>query len=332
MGGGNTTGGITTGGRSSPGWPKTGVMGSGAVGCYYGGMLARAGAPVALVARPQHVEAIAKRGLHFQSLAFDEHIALDASSDVSAVRDSQWVLFSVKSGDTEAAAQLLAPMLDPKAIVIGLQNGVDNIERIRKHLPNRVLPAVVYVAVAMAGPGHVRHTGRGDLIVGNMGKRRDFSQVELDAIAATFAKAGVPCRVSDNVEGELWLKLLMNCAYNAISALGLSQYKRMAASAEVRDVMRTVVNEVLAVAKASGVTMPPGDLAEAALNLAGSMPEATSSTAQDLARGKMSEIDHLNGFVFRRGRELGVPAPANQTLHALVRLLESATAPRPGGA
>ena len=313
-------------------WPKVAVMGSGAVGCYYGGMLARAGAPVALVARPQHVEAIAERGLRFESLAFDEHVALDASSGLSAMQDAQWVLFSVKSGDTEAAAKLLEPVLHPKAIVIGLQNGVDNIERMRKHLPHRVLPAVVYVAVAMASPGHVRHTGRGDLIVGNMGKRRDFSQGELDAIAATFAKAGVPCRVSDNVEGELWLKLLMNCAYNAISALGLSQYKRMARSTEVQDVMRTVVNEVLAVAKASGVTMPPGDLVEAALNLAGSMPEATSSTAQDLARGKVSEIDHLNGFVYRRGRELGVPAPANQTLHALVKLLENATAPRPGGA
>jgi 2-dehydropantoate 2-reductase len=313
-------------------WPKIAVMGSGAVGCFYGGMLARAGAPVTLIARPQHVDAIANRGLRFESLAFDEHVALDATSDLGAARDAQWVLFSVKSGDTEEAARQLAPKLDAKATVIGLQNGVDNIERMRKHLPVRVLPAVVYVAVAMAGPGHVRHTGRGDLIVGNWAGRRDFSPRELDTISATFERAGVPCRVSDNVEGELWLKLLMNCAYNAISALGRSQYKRMAASGEVQDVMRAVVGEVLAVAEAAGVRMPAGDLVEATLKLASSMPEATSSTAQDLARGKPSEVDHLNGFVFRKGRELGVPAPANQTLHALVKLLENAPAPRPAGA
>ena len=307
-------------------------MGSGAVGCYYGGMLARAGAPVTLIARPRHVEAIAREGLRFESLQFTEQVALCATSDVSAVRDADRVLFSVKSGDTEAAAQLLAPHLDPKAVVIGLQNGVDNIERIRKHLPNPVLPAAVYVAVAMHGPGVVRHTGRGDLIVGNIGGERLLSQTQLEAIAATFVKAGVPCKVSDNVEGELWLKLLMNCAYNAVSALGLSQYKRMAASPEIVEVMKSVVREVLAVAQAACVRMPPGDLVEAACRLADSMPEATSSTAQDLARGKPSEIDHLNGFVFRRGQALGVPTPVNRTLHALVRLLERAASPRPGGA
>ncbi len=304
-------------------------MGSGAVGCYYGGMLARAGAPVTLIARPQHVEAIARHGLRFEAIAFDEQVRLAASADVAAVRDAQWLLFSVKSGDTEEAARLLAPVLDPNAVVIGLQNGVDNIERIRRHLPNRVLPAVVYVAVAMSGPGALRHTGRGDLVVGNMGGE-DFTAQELATISGTFERAGIPCRVSANVEGELWLKLLMNCAYNAISALGRSQYKRMAASAEVREVMKSVVLEVLAVARAAGVTMPPGDLVEAALKLADSMPEATSSTAQDLARGKPSEIDHLNGFVFRRGQALGVPTPVNRTLHVLVRLLESAPSPRPG--
>jgi len=313
-------------------WPRIAVMGSGAVGCYYGGMLARAGAPVTLIARPDHVAAIAQRGLQFESAHYSGPVALGATSDVGAVRDAQWVLFSVKSGDTEAAAQLLAPHLDRQAIVIGLQNGVDNIDRIRRHLPNPVLPAVVYVAVAMAGPGIVRHTGRGDLIVGNMGRSPDFSPAQLAEVSATFGRAAIRCSVSDNVEGELWLKLLVNCAYNAISALGLSQYKRMRASAEVQEVMKTVVREVLAVAQASGVAMPPGDLVDAACRLADSMPEATSSTAQDIARGKPSEIDHLNGFVCRRGRELGVPAPVNQALHALVRLLEDAPSPRPGGA
>ncbi len=315
----------------SPGWPEIVVMGSGAVGCYYGGLLARAGAPVTLIARPAHVEAISRGGMKIESVLFSEQIAVAASSDVGVARTAQWVLFSVKSGDTEEAARQLAPHLDPEAIVIGLQNGVDNIERIRAHLPNPVLPAVVYVAVAMAGPGVVRHTGRGDLIIGNMGAGEGVSKAGLGEIAAVFERAAIACRVSDNVEGELWLKLLVNCAYNAISALGRSQYKRMAASPDVLEVMRAAVREVLAVARASGVTLPPGDLVEAACRLADSMPEATSSTAQDLARGKPSEIDHLNGYVFRRGQSLGVATPVNQTLHALVRLLEEAP-PSPGPA
>lgn len=307
-------------------WPKTAVMGSGAVGCYYGGMLARAGAQVTLIGRPQHVEAINRdAGLNFEGLRFSERIALSASTDAAAVRGAKWVLFSVKSIDTEEAARLIAPHLQPDAVIIGLQNGVDNIERIRKQVSNPVLPAVVYVAVAMASPGQVRHTGRGDLIIGNMGQKPEFSPAHLADIAATFERAAIACRVSANVEGELWLKLLMNCAYNAVSALGRSQYKRMAASAEVLDVMRAAVHEVLDVARVAGVSLPPGDLVEAACRLADSMPDATSSTAQDLARGKRTEIDHLNGYIFRRGQVLGVPTPVNQTLHALVKLLEGAS-------
>lgn len=304
-------------------WPRIAIMGSGAVGCYYGGLLARAGAQVTLIGRPGHVEAISQRGaLRFDGLRFKADIPISASTEAAAVRNAQWVLFSVKSIDTEEAAQSIAPHLRPEAIVIGLQNGVDNIERIRLHLPNPVLPAVVYVAVAMTEPGSVRHTGRGDLIIGNMGAQAHFSAAQLGTIAARFEQAGIPCQVSENVEGELWLKLLMNCAYNAVSALGRSQYKRMAASAEVQEVMRAAVREVLNVARAAGVAMPSGDLVEAACRLADSMPEATSSTAQDLARGKRTEIDHLNGYIFRRGQSLGITTPVNQTLHALVRLLE----------
>ncbi len=304
-------------------WPKIAVMGSGAVGCYYGGMLARAGADVTLIGRKHHADAIALNGgLKFEGVHFSELIALKTSTDATAIRHAQWVLFSVKSSDTEDAAQSIAAHINPEALVIGLQNGVDNIDRIRAVLPNPVLPAVVYVAVAMAAPGHVRHTGRGDLVIGNMGNQRALASTQLEGIAACFERASIPCKVSSNVEGELWLKLLMNCAYNAISALGRSQYKRMAASDEVLAIMRMAVREVIEVAKAAGVTLPSGDLVEAACRLADSMPDATSSTAQDLARAKPTEIDHLNGYIFRRGRSLGVPTPINQTLHALVKLLE----------
>lgn len=304
-------------------WPQIAVMGSGAVGCYYGGMLARAGAPVTLIARPDHAAAIRRDGLRFEGLRFQENIAVAASTEAAAVQGAQWVLFCVKSTDTEQAAREIAPHLAPDAVVLGLQNGVDNIERIRAVLPNPVLPAVVYVAAAMAGPGVMRHTGRGDLVIGNLG-RPALPEATLAEIAATFERGGIPCKVSPNVAGELWAKLLLNCAYNAISALTRAQYARIVSEPLTRDVLAEAVREVLAVAKAAGVAMPPGDSVEIALKLADGMPQATSSTAQDIGRGKRTEIDHLNGYVFRRGRELGVPTPVNQTLHALVKLLEQA--------
>jgi 2-dehydropantoate 2-reductase len=226
----------------------------------------------------------------------------------------------VKSTDTEQAAAQMAPFLDGDAIVVNLQNGVDNTQRIEDRIAQPVIPAVVYVATEMAGPGHLKHHGRGDLVIGDLGGKLPAGALAL--VKQWFEAAGVPVAVSDNVAGELWAKLVVNCAYNALSAITQLPYGRMIAGAGVRELMRDVVEETLAVAKASGVAMAPGMLART-YKIAEAMPTQYSSTAQDLARGKPTEIEHLNGFVLRRGAALGVPTPANRALYALVRLLES---------
>ncbi|HMA06537.1 MAG TPA: 2-dehydropantoate 2-reductase, partial [Ramlibacter sp.] len=272
---------------------KVAVMGAGAVGCYFGGMLARAGHGVTLIARPQHVEAIERDGLRMETKSFDEHVRLAASTEPSAVRGADLVLFCVKSTDTEAAGGQLRPYLAPHALVLTLQNGVDNADRLRTVLPPRqIAAAVVYVATEMAAPGHVRHHGRGELVIEPSG----FSQAAAQALAA----AGVPTEVSDNVRGALWTKLIINCAYNAVSAIAQLPYGQAVQGDGVTDVMRDVVDECLAVAHAEGVQIP-GDTHAIVRKLVESMPGQYSSTAQDLARGKRTEIDHLNGLVVRRG-------------------------------
>ena len=306
-------------------WPRFAVLGAGAVGCYFGGMLARAGAPVTLIGHPPHVEAITRHGLFFDGLHFQQYIPISASTQVSAARDAEIVLFCVKTLNTEEAAKSLMPYLALNAAVVSLQNGVDNVERIRSAAKIDAFAAVVYVAAAMTAPGQVKHSGRGDLILGDLpGRAREDGQRQgqLGRIASLFELAGVPCRVSDNVEGDLWMKLILNCAYNAVSALGRAQYRRAAGNRWTRAVMVKVIEEALGVARAAGVRLPEVNMVESVLEISESMANATSSTAQDLARGKRTEIDSLNGYLVRRGAELGVATPVNQTLHALVKLLE----------
>ncbi len=293
---------------------KVAVMGAGAVGCYYGAMLARAGHEVVLIGRPSHVEAVRANGLRLETKAFDEQVPLDASTDASAVQGADLVLFCVKSTDTESAAAQVRPHLAPGALVLTLQNGVDNDERVHAALPSRdVAAAVVYVATEMAGPGHVKHHGRGELVIAP--SRRS------DEVARALIAAGVPTQISDNVRGALWAKLVLNCAYNALSAVSQLPYGVLVQGAGVNDVIRDVVAECLAVAKAEGVVIP-GDVDAAVRAIAQTMPSQYSSTAQDLARGKRSEIDHLNGLVMWRGEALGVPTPANRVLFVMVKLLE----------
>ncbi|RIX80891.1 ketopantoate reductase family protein [Acidovorax cavernicola] len=293
---------------------KVAVMGAGAVGCYYGAMLARAGHEVVLIGRPSHVEAVRANGLRLETKTFDVQVPLDASTEASAVQGADLVLFCVKSTDSESAAAQIKPHLLPDALVLTLQNGVDNDERVRAALPSHdVAAAVVYVATEMAGPGHVKHHGRGELVIAP--SRRS------EEVAQALIAAGVPTQISDNVRGALWAKLVLNCAYNALSAVSQLPYGELVQGTGVTDVIRDVVAECLAVAKAEGVVIP-GDVDAAVRAIAQTMPSQYSSTAQDLARGKRSEIDHLNGLVVRRGEALGVPTPANRVLFVMVKLLE----------
>ena len=295
-------------------WPNIAVLGAGAVGCYFGGMLARAGAPVTLIGRARHAEAIAREGLFLETLQFQERVSVAASTDVSAVRKSDIVLFCVKTLDNVTAAKAMQPHLAAGATVISLQNGVDNVEQIHSATGIDAVPAVVYVACAMVAPGHVKHSGRGDLVIDGR-----------PAIAQMFERAGVPCRISPSIEAELWKKLIMNCAYNAMSALTRARYGRIVRASWTRDLMRRVVEEAVAVGRAAGVPLSATEMVDAAYTLGEAMSGALSSTAQDINRGKPTEIDSLNGYVVRRGAELRVDTPVNQALHALVKLLEEST-------
>lgn len=305
--------GITVGGADlKEPWPAVAVVGAGAVGCYFGAMLARAGAPVTLIGRPAQVDALNRHGLLVDSVTFQETVRIAATADPGAVRQAQLVLFSVKATDTEPAARSIAPHLSPASKVLCLQNGVDNAERFREVAGHDAAPAVVYVAVEVTAPGRIRHTGRGDLVI------------EDRSLAGWFERAGIPCRVSGDIRVDLWTKLIMNCAYNAISALTRARYGAIAADPGTRELMDQVIAECGAVARAAGIRLPA--LRDDVFRLAAAMPQALSSTAQDLLRGKRTEIDSLNGYVARQGARLGVPATINQALYAMVKVAEQASA------
>ena len=302
--------------------PNFAVVGAGAVGCYFGGMLARAGVRVTLIGRAAHVDAIARDGLLLEGVRVNQRIRVEASTEIERVRDAEVVLFAVKTVDTETGARELHPFLANGAVLLSFQNGVDNVDRIFAATGIRAIPAAVYVAAAMTGPGHVTHTGRGDLIIGHRaGWPR---QPDLRPLAALFEHAEIPCRISDAIEADLWSKMVMNCAFNAISALTRARYGRIVGFEPLRTAIRRAVAETVAVAQAEGVSLSEQDLVDAAFQLGEVMHGALSSTAQDIARGKRTEIDSLNGFVARRGAAHGIPTPVNDTLTALVQLLEQA--------
>lgn len=306
---------------------RVGVMGAGAVGGFFGARLARAGAEVTLVGRAAHVDAVNGSGLELTSDGRVDNVRMTATTEVESLASTDVVLVCVKTVDTDAVAEQLGRLLPPRVLLVSLQNGVDNAWRISARVPNPVVPAAVYVSAEMTGPGRLRHNGGGELILGRpIGPAADapLAGDRLDDLAGLLEHAGVPCRRSNDIRVDLWTKLTANCAYNAMSALAQLRYRFLVADEGARDVMRMITEENAAVAEADGVPVTVDALGAAVRRIAEVMPEALSSTAQDLQLGRRTEIGDLNGFVVARGLALGVATPVNRTLQALVALVESA--------
>lgn len=293
---------------------KIAVMGAGAVGCYYGAMLALAGHEVVLVGRAAFVDAVMQNGLILEKDKAQQVVRVEASSDPAAIRGAGIILICVKSGDSEQAGREIAPYLDPDCTLLSLQNGVSNAERLSGVIGRRVEPVVVYVASRMTGPGVVRHEGRGDL---------ELTAQVADGIADVFNAAGIETRVSDDVMAALWMKLVVNCAFNPLSALSRLPYGQLAAQDGMPELMEMIAREAISVAQAEGIAVPPA-VFEAIRNIPVAMAGQYSSTAQDLMRGKPTEIDFLNGEIVSRAEKHGLDVPVNRTLTLLVKSAEAA--------
>lgn len=297
------------------------VLGAGAVGCYFGGLLARAGSNVHLIARDNHVKAIKKNGLFLECLSFQERIAVNSSTDTQAVEDADLILVCVKSPHTKSALQEIKNLIKPGTLILSLQNGVDNAERISEVVSNKVVPAVVYVATSMVANGHVKHFGRGELIVGNMNTGK-ATPSDLKELCDLFLNAGAPCVISENIQRELWLKFLVNCSYNGISAIGQISYGDMVKQERIKIFINRLTSEFLWVAQQEKIDISFDEAMIVNEQIAITMSGQKSSTAQDLALGKPTEIDYLNGLIIQKAEQYGIDVPNHRAIYALVKMLE----------
>ncbi|MEE2635829.1 MAG: 2-dehydropantoate 2-reductase [Acidobacteriota bacterium] len=307
-------------------WPKVVVVGPGGVGSYFGGMLARAGASVTMLGRPgtmsPHLATINTSGLRLDAVTFDERVAVVAAANPAVVRHADLVLFCVKTPDTSSAAKAIAAHLPPRTTVLDLQNGVENPETLRRHGIDPVV-AVVYVAAAVDTPGEVKHRGRGDLVLGCSHTSAPAENNPTPRqVAAWFIQAGVPCRLSEQIDREAWLKLILNSMANAISALTDASYGALVSFEPSWQIAIDVAREGVEVAGAVGFDFELPSVIRQGLEVCRTVGAATSSTQQDIAHRRPTEIDALNGCIARLGKTHSITTPANRMLWALVKLRE----------
>ncbi len=290
-------------------------MGAGAVGGYFGALLARAGIETTFVARGAHLDAMRANGLYLKSPQGDFHVAAQAVADPREGGAADLVLFCVKSYDTEGAARALVPALAAATAVLPLQNGVENEAVLGRIVGDgRVLPGVAYVSAAVEGPGVIRHMAEGSLAFGEAdGSASDRAR----GLEALFRRAGIPAVLSDNIWGLKWAKLAWNATFNTLNALVGGTFDRVGADAALLGVGERAMQEIAGVAEAAGVRFPAQAVARGLAWAKQALPIVTS-TLQDLEAGRRLELDALTGAVVRQAAALGVPVPTVATLHALL--------------
>lgn len=299
------------------------MLGAGAVGCFFGGMLARANHKVTLIGRPERAQAINEQGLRMECQTFNEAVHIKARHNLSILSDADLVLLCVKSPDTEKVMNDVASILPKKAVVLSLQNGVANVDIASRIISNPVYPAVVYVACGMSGDRVMKHHGRGELLVGSVNAASEVDAENLAGICTLFESAAVPCTIAPQILKDMWLKYLVNCSYNAISGIGQIAYGEMVKVPEIVQLIEEITKEFLMIAFHRGLEISSQEAAAANGAIAKTMTTQVSSTAQDLARHKKTEIDYLNGYIVKLGKEYLIPTPHNQSVYAMVKMLES---------
>ena len=298
---------------------RVAVIGAGGTGGYFGGLLARAGHDVTFVARGAHLDAIRSRGLTVNSrLAGNFTVRAAATDDIRSIGPVDLVLVCVKTYGMDGVLPLLPSLLGPKTMIVSMQNGIDNEDRIAAVTgPGPVLGMVAQVSSFIQGPGVVGQTGGpGRLVFGEMA---GGESARTTALRKTFQDAGVAAEVRPDIRVGLWEKFIFICGVSGVTALTRLPMGAILADRETAGLMRAALDEAAAVAKAEGAAVA-GEFTEQTLAFMGKLePWTRGSMAQDLLEGRRLELETLNGTVVRLGHAREVPVPVNWTIYAALR-------------
>ena len=294
------------------------IVGAGAVGGFFGAHLAKTHRNVSFLLRPRSLQAVRERGLTLRSPAGTFTVRPQAAADPRELPPPDLIILSNKAYDLPEVLAQIEPVLTERTVMLTLQNGVDIEDQIiRRTERDCVVGGVAFIYSKIVEPGVVEHYKRGAVTIGElMGHRSERVQ----QIHELFTQAGVPCRVSEDIRRAKWEKMCWNCVFNPLTVVINDQVAKALESPEMLEVIRGVVGEVAAVA--AGLKVPLSeDIADKVLQWSQEIRDIHTSMYDDWKAGRPTEIDSLNGFIVKRGRELGVPTPLNEALAAMVAVI-----------
>ena len=294
------------------------VFGAGGVGGYFGGKLAQAGNDVTFIARGKHLQAIKSSGLQVKSIQGNFKVHPKVTDDVASIKHPDLVILGVKSWQVEDVAVQLKPIIGEKTMVLPLQNGADNADKLREVLPHKiVLAGLCKIVSRVESPGIIDHFAFDPEIV--FGEYDNEKSKRVQNVSVLFDKAGIKNKVSDDIHLDIWKKFLFIATVSGIGALTRVEFGVMRNDEHIRQIMYQTANEIVAVANAKGIALTNEDI-EMLLKVVDNLnAKTTASMQRDIMEGRPSELDNFNGYIVRQGKELHITTPANSfTYHCLL--------------
>ncbi len=297
------------------------ILGAGAVGCYYGGLIAASGQEVVLIAKPQRAKIIKEQGLRIKWPTYTQHVQINVTDDDQVIQNAKVLFICVKANQSSAIAKQIQPYLAKSALLLSLQNGLQNAAKFTEILGRPIDVAMIYAALSMSAENEVSYQGGGKLVLGRP-IDSDNADHDLNQLAGIFQRASCQVSISSNITHDLWSKWIINCGFNALSALGQINYQNLVRQDNIPEIIDSIVQECFSLAKAEKVSLDEQFILSQIQNVAIQWPLQKSSMAQDLMAKRPTEIAELNGLAQKKGDLLHVPTPMNTFLTSLIKMQE----------
>jgi 2-dehydropantoate 2-reductase len=303
------------------------IVGAGSVGGFFGARLAKNNPDVSFLLRPNTLAAVKRNGLTIRSADSTLTVRPQVASDALKLHRPELIVLGVKAYDLDEALNQIEPVLTDKTVILTLQNGIDTEDRlIERFKRDCVVGGVAYIYSKIAEPGVIDHYKKGAVAIGEL---MGHESERLLAIRDLFTSAGIPCHISKDIRRAKWEKMCWNCVFNPITVLIDDHVAKALDYPEMTGVIRQIVGEVAAVSAAMKVPLPL-DMPERVVKATQEIRDIHTSMYDDWKAGRRTEIDYLNGFIVRKGHELGIPTPVNEALTAMIKTITEKEQVGPG--
>lgn len=294
------------------------VFGIGGVGGYFGGKLAKTNHKVTFVVRGRHKKAIEEHGLKVKSIYGDFLAVPNLVTDtIKDIESPDLILICTKTWQLEEAALHLKPIIKENTIVIPLQNGANNVEKLLGILPERhVVGGLCKIISYVESPGVINHKAfHPQVVFGEIGNERTPRMLEIKKV---FDEAGFDNIIADNIQLAVWKKFLFICTISGIGALTRAEMGLMRKNEVIKNLMRETANEIVALAQAKGIGLTENDIVAVFNVIEGQDPKTTSSMQRDIMEGRPSELEDFNGYVVKEAKRLNIEVPVNKLIYSLL--------------